>query len=48
MTARLEAEIETNDEKVEVSWGTLISQMDIHQAKVEASHEEWMAAVKAS
>jgi hypothetical protein len=48
MTARLEAKIEANNEKVEVPRGTLISQMDTHQAKIEARHEEWMAAVKDS
>jgi hypothetical protein len=33
---RLLAEIRTNNEKVEVLRGTLVSRMDAHQAKIEA------------
>jgi hypothetical protein len=40
--------IETSNEKVEILRGTLVSRMDIHQAKIEANHGEWMVAMQAS
>jgi flagellar hook-basal body complex protein FliE len=48
MTARLEAKADSHHKKFEVLWGTLLSQMDVHQAKIEANHEELLAAMKAS
>jgi hypothetical protein len=36
MTGRLEAKIEDNNKKFEVLQDTLISQVDIHQARTEA------------
>jgi hypothetical protein len=36
MTARLEAKIKANNEKSVVLRGTLVSWMDIHQARTEA------------
>jgi hypothetical protein len=40
ITARLETEIETNNEKFVVLRSTLISRMDIHLARTEANQEE--------
>jgi predicted glycoside hydrolase/deacetylase ChbG (UPF0249 family) len=37
---RMEAKIEANNEKFEVLLGTLISWMDIHQARAETIQEE--------
>jgi hypothetical protein len=46
MRARLEAKMDSHHEKFEVLWGTVLSQMDVHQAKTEANHEELIAAMK--
>jgi hypothetical protein len=40
MTARVEAKIEASNEKFEVLQDTLVSQMDIHQARTEAMKEK--------
>jgi hypothetical protein len=37
--ARLEAKIEANNEKSEILSGTLVSRMDIHQARTKAMQE---------
>jgi hypothetical protein len=51
LTARLEAkikaEIKTNNEKFEVLWSTLVSWIDIHQARREAIQEEIIAKMDA-
>jgi hypothetical protein len=43
LEAKIEAEIKTNNEKCEVIQRTLISWMDVHQARTEAIQEEIMA-----
>jgi hypothetical protein len=45
---RMDSRIEANNEKFEVLKSTLVTQMDAHHGKTEASHEESMAARKAS
>jgi hypothetical protein len=40
LEAMIEAEIKTNNDKFEVLWSTLVSRMDIHQARTEAIQEE--------
>jgi hypothetical protein len=40
MTARLEAKIEDNNEMFEALLGTLVSRMDIHETRTEASQQE--------
>jgi hypothetical protein len=42
MTARLEDKIEANNGKFEVLLGTVISRMEIRQARTEADHQEMM------
>jgi hypothetical protein len=37
----IKAEIRANNEKFEVLRGTLVSQMDIHQASTEALKKKW-------
>jgi hypothetical protein len=39
MPAKLEAKMDANNEKFEVLKGTLVSQMDAHQARTEAHHK---------
>jgi hypothetical protein len=39
LTARLEAKIEPSNDKFEVLRGTLVSWMDIHQARTETTNE---------
>jgi hypothetical protein len=48
MLAKMEAKIKVNNEKSEVLRGTLISQMDAHQAKIEDNHKELITTIKAS
>jgi hypothetical protein len=43
LEAKIEAKIQSNDEKFEVLRSTLVSRMDIHQAKTEAIQEEIIA-----
>jgi hypothetical protein len=40
LTIRLEAIIEVNNEKLDVLLGSLVSQIDIHQARTEANQRE--------
>jgi hypothetical protein len=40
---RLEAKIEARNEKFEVLWGTVVSWMDIHQARTGSPWEEMKA-----
>jgi hypothetical protein len=40
MPIKMEARIVANNEKIEVRWSTLVSQMHIHQARAETFQEE--------
>jgi hypothetical protein len=40
MTARLEAKIEANNGMFEVLRGTLVSRIDIHQARIESTEKK--------
>jgi hypothetical protein len=46
--SKIMAKIEASNYKVEVLRHTLVSWLDVDQAKTEANHEKWMAAMKAS
>jgi hypothetical protein len=46
MAARLEAKIEDKNEMSEVLRGTLVSRMDIHQSRTEATQEKTDANLK--
>jgi hypothetical protein len=48
MMQRLLAEIRANNEDAEVLRDILVSRMDAHQAKTDANHKEFIAAMKAS
>jgi hypothetical protein len=45
LEAKIKGKIDTNNEKFEVLQGTLISQMDIHQARTQSTQEDTKAKI---